>query len=169
MSEAIKEAQALQTLADVNRAAVQEFWNMVIRYEDTPSNFIRFVERMDERMGSTGASYLEAIRLAISSEFIGVARELASTGAERRPNNQELQNTWRVIRPPEVISVNTGRLDPHQGDNWRWLRENTEKFWGKWVAIRAGELVSSADTFAGLKERLGGVITSDLLITRVIV
>ncbi len=92
------------------------------------------------------------------------ARRTALDGASLFPDNPVLRKVARILSPPQVLRAD---LPPRQDAeaNGLWLQANASEYRGSWVALKKGELVSSAATVCELKERLD---EDDLFLTRVV-
>jgi hypothetical protein len=94
-----------------------------------------------------------AIGLALQLDLGRIAIELAQTGMRLYPDDDRLQKAARVLKKPEVLGTRpaTGKgLDKSHV----WLQKHAEQYHGKWVAVRAGKLLASADSFNALKASL---------------
>lgn len=109
-----------------------------------------------------------AIDLALQLDLARIAIELAQTGIRLHPDDDRLQKAARVLKKPEVLGTRpaTGKgLDKSH----IWLQKHAEQYHGKWVAVRAGKLIASADSFSVLKASLPTKSrTQKTLITRVL-
>ena len=108
--------------------------------------------------------FIRAIQFALAAGAHLAARNLSALGAARFPNREDLQKYARVLAPPKVT-----RRNPASDLGWKanrdWLTTNSDEYQGRWVALRNGELVGSADTLKALSGKLSE--TRDLLLTKV--
>lgn len=58
----------------------------------------------------------------------------------------------KVLSPPKIRK--SDRLDVDRSSEFRWLRENSSKFQGQWVALVGNGLVASASSLAELLAQL---------------
>ncbi len=107
-----------------------------------------------------------AIQLALTTQDFPLARELAAVGHERYPEQSELATLNYVLAPPVAKAVTPASRPDMQAD-FDWLRENRERFQGRWVALLGGQLLATADTVADLMTEVGDVRNTDILITQV--
>ena len=99
-------------------------------------------------------SFLEEIRRIINSGTLRGAREVAEQGLALYPDHPELQRLHYVLRPFEVRVNPHGKIsDPRP--SYEWLKNNSDKYRGKWVGLYNGELVVAADTFEEVLQAFG--------------
>lgn len=99
---------------------------------------------------------LRAIDLALSLELASLAMKLAQQGRRLFPNYERIQQAAQVLAPPvgrEVSTPYTQNLSASQV----WLREHATEYRGRWVAVREGELVATAESL----HELATVISQD--------
>jgi len=99
-----------------------------------------------------------------TGEFEG-ARRLATEGARRYPQHDEIQKYARVLAPP------TARRAPAAAPaavkaNGEWLKAYRQDYIGRWVALRDGQLVRAAPSFEDLVKDLGE--TAGLFLTKIV-
>ena len=114
--------------------------------------------------------FATATRLALRAGAHMAAREFAITGLQRFPNDRELRNLVEVLAPPRVASQSNPSHHAALAANVRWLREQGPSYRGLWVALRAGQLVASADSRAALHDQIAltnGANRADYVLTRV--
>ena len=97
---------------------------------------------------------LRGVRLAIAAGAPLVARRLATEGATRYPEHAELQKAARILAPPKLIRSDLP-CEPGMAKNAQWLKKERTHYRGKWVAVRNGQLLGTADTLHILVERFG--------------
>ena len=107
---------------------------------------------------------IEEIRRKIEKGAFQEARQIVQQELEMRPDNEELQEIWDVIKPSEVREVDTDpALRKRVAADYQWLKTQSDPYRGQWVALDAGELVDNADTFQELWNKVGNF--DDYLIT----
>ncbi|MCK6627859.1 MAG: hypothetical protein L6R45_22115 [Anaerolineae bacterium] len=97
---------------------------------------------------------LRTIDLALSLELSSLAIKLAQQGQHLFPKHERIQQAARVLAPPvgrEVSTVYTQNLNASQ----LWLREHAPEYRGRWVAVREGELVATAESLNELTTIMG--------------
>ncbi|MEZ4736629.1 MAG: hypothetical protein R3E79_56825 [Caldilineaceae bacterium] len=74
-----------------------------------------------------------------------------------------MQKAARILAPPKLLR----RLpaEPEKRANHEWLRVNRTAYRGKWVALRNGHLLATANAFRELTEQV--TIAPDILFTKV--
>jgi hypothetical protein len=111
----------------------------------------------------TAEEFATAVRLVLRVNAVQLARQLSALGAERYPDDAELQKIAYVLAPPRVIAQ--GQADPCADDNIQWLKENRQRYRGKWVALRDGELLAVADSPLQLQEQVGPLKGTRIMVT----
>ena len=97
---------------------------------------------------------LRAIDLALSLELASLAIKLAQQGRRLFPNHERIQQAAQVLAPPigrEVSTPYAQNLSASQV----WLREHAPEYRGRWVAVREGELVATAESLQELTTMMG--------------
>lgn len=92
----------------------------------------------------TADEYVRAIDLALKIGAHLAARDLANQGAEIHFDSEELQKYARILAPPQVLRTSARQVDVLA--NIEWLKANKSEYKGKWVAIKNGQLMASADS-----------------------
>lgn len=134
-------------------------------------------ERQDERAFIMAADFIDwttrsaedhtiAVRLALSSGAHMKARHLAKEGAVRYPEHEELQKMARILAPPQIISNNLPSK-PGAGADMAWLKEHGDQYRSQWVALKDGELLANANSFAEIIEIVGNPRGKGILVTKV--
>lgn len=128
------------------------------------SPFVAAYEQMDwgER---PAADFVYGVRLALKVGAHIIARKLALEGVERFPEDAELKKMARILGPPKV-AVSNRPAEPGIGDNMAWLTAHWEEYKGKWVALRDGQVLATADSFEGVIEQVGPVKNTGILVTK---
>jgi hypothetical protein len=108
--------------------------------------------------------FLRAVQLALSAGAHMAARNLATQGAARYPDDANLQKYAWLLAPPRVLRSDA---PPHPGlrANRDWLMAHGNEYRGRWVALHQGELLGVSDSLVALKELIGD--TSNILLTKV--
>lgn len=93
----------------------------------------------------------QAVKLALMTGAFMAARRLSQEGADRYPEHAELQKLARLLAPPRVIGHSPARPDLRA--NHEWMKREANAYRGKWIALRNGELLGTADTFDELADQ----------------
>ena len=109
---------------------------------------------------------LNAVQLSLFAGAHLKARQLAMLGADYYPDHVELQKYARILAPPKVLSSSLP-ADPGGGADIRWLKTHAGEYRGQWVALKAGELLVSANTMDELVRIIGNPKGTGILITKV--
>lgn len=112
----------------------------------------------------SAAEFAMAVDWALMAGAHLAARQLASEGAARFPDHEELQKMACILAPPET-KVMPGQLTTTWKTNREWLKQNWADFKGKWVALQNGQLLGVADSPQALAQMTGSVIGKDILVT----
>jgi hypothetical protein len=88
----------------------------------------------------TPESFLEEIEKILNSGTLQGAREVAEQGLALYPNHPELRRLHHVLRPSKSRIV-SGHRQPDRRETFRWLRENSWKYQGQWVAVLGPKLI----------------------------
>lgn len=127
--------------------------------------FIRRVNAIDWQTRPV-EDYLRSIDLALKVEAHLTARRLSQEGGERFPDHPEMAKYARILAP--VKTVRTGLPpNPDLAHSMAWLRQHRLAYQGQWVAILHGELLASAATFQQLKQIVGDIKNTGILVTKV--
>jgi hypothetical protein len=110
--------------------------------------------------------YIYAIRLALSAGAYLKAYKLSLQGVEQHPADSELQKFARILAPPKILQ-NPEPPDPTLRMNRDWLMTHWKEYHGRWVALKAGQLLSDAATFKELIEIIGDPKGKHILVTQV--
>lgn len=92
------------------------------------------------------------------------ARELATQGAEIHLNSEELQKYSRVLAPPKILT-DRPQSTVHSKANVDWLKAHKDDYKGKWIAIKDGTFLASANTYKALIAELGNIKGRGILVT----
>lgn len=105
----------------------------------------------DVSLLTSADDFVEAIRSLLASGKAGAARRTVAEGAARFPNHPWLEKTNRIINPRRIVSKPADA--PDRTREFAWLRENSIRYRGQWVALLAGErLVSGQELEDVLQE-----------------
>ncbi|MCA1617732.1 MAG: hypothetical protein LC795_00145 [Acidobacteria bacterium] len=118
-----------------------------------------------ELKNKSATDFIRIIRLALEAGAHLAARRLSADGARLHPHNVELQKYAHVLAPPQINSAEVP-ANPKRGANLEWLRIYSEKYKGKWVALRDGELLGTADSQKELVAKIGSTKGTGILVTR---
>lgn len=117
-----------------------------------------------KRSAPTSQDFIHAIRQTLAIGDHKDAARIATQAVELYPHDVELTKMAQILAPPTVAKKKLAP-DTSIGANQRWLKENFEAYKDKWVALRNGELVESANTAKELKARLPDF--TDMMVTKV--
>ena len=89
--------------------------------------------------------FVEAINMALYVNATRLVHLLAAEGYRLHPDDEMMQRADRVFNPPRVGKTGS---PAKKGINayMRWFGEHAAAYRGKWVAVKAGELVAVADS-----------------------
>lgn len=114
----------------------------------------------------TPLELIKAIRKALALEAPLIARKLAEQGVKYHPTHPEINKMAGILASPVATSViPSTKLDVKA--NKLWIQKYREKYRGKWVALRNGDLIASRLTFADLATEVGNIKGTDILLTQV--
>jgi hypothetical protein len=94
---------------------------------------------------------LYGVQLALAAGAHLAARRIASRGASRFPNDEEIRKYARVLSPPKVVKEEASARSDLRA-NRDWLQVHRNEYQGKWVALHNGQLFGTAPTLAKLKD-----------------
>lgn len=109
---------------------------------------------------------IHAIQLAFITGSFLMARKLAELGTEQYPDRKDLKNYHNILAPPKIQVGEIGS-DPTINLNREWITKNWNEYKGRWVALRAGQLLGEADTIKELIDIVGNPKEKGIFITRV--
>jgi hypothetical protein len=110
--------------------------------------------------------YVYAVRLALEAGAHGFARQLSQEGGRRFPDSTEIQQLANLLAPTQVVKTHLP-ANPDADANLLWLKNNRDDYFGQWVALRDGHLVSVAPTARDLRAQLEDPKDKTILITAV--
>ena len=144
---------------------VDSVWKLVQEQRMPSSAFIEYIEHLPSN-GSRPNVFATAIGLALSSDAIQIARQLAERGHELYPDHAELNQLYRVLAKPLAISLRN-QTSPEQAASMHWLNAHSQDYIGLWIALRGGELLGTAPTRKALMDHLRTSADDEVLITRI--
>jgi hypothetical protein len=80
------------------------------------------------------------------------ARELVQQALQQHPTHEGLLHMWDVIRPGEVRVIK--RQYKNRGLERIWIRENRDRYQGKWVALIDDNPLAIEDDLGTLLEKV---------------
>ena len=95
---------------------------------------------------------VERIQSLLEAQDLLGARREAARAAEVFPNHPWLEKAGRVLNPTRVASIPA--TGPDRTREFDWLRRNSGKYRGKWVALLADDLIAAADDFDALLRQI---------------
>lgn len=125
------------------------------------SAFIEAARRIDWA-NTVAADYIRSIQLAFEAGAHMAAREISAEGARRYPEDAELRRQAYILSPPRITKGTVTEAHPHRA-NRDWLKANADEYRGRWVAVRAGELLGTASSVDELIDQVGD--TKGVLLT----
>ncbi len=95
-------------------------------------------------------SYSDRIRELVAEGEILEAQKLLAEALAQAESSEDLSHWERLLRPTKTFKVG-GAKAPDPAPDIQWLYEHSKEYDGQWVALRNGELLTSASS---LKEVL---------------
>ncbi|MGO9061556.1 MAG: hypothetical protein ACLQU2_29905 [Candidatus Binataceae bacterium] len=108
------------------------------------------------------SDFIRAIDLALSLGAFAVARDISEKGHRKYPKHPGLRRHASVLASPKILRTDLP-VDQTVGKNESWLKKHSREFRGRWIALRNGELLGSADTLSDLTSKVGK--TPEMLLT----
>jgi hypothetical protein len=108
------------------------------------------------------SDFIQTVDLALRLGAFAVARDISEKGRGKYPSHPELRKHASILAPSKILRTNSP-ADGTVEANERWLKKCGRQFRGRWIAVRNGEFLGSADTLAGLIANVGK--TSGALLT----
>ena len=137
----------------------------MVQSEDT-KGFMQIVKQIDWQ-SCREEDLIKGIRLSLRIGIHSKATELSKIAFSRFPENPE------ILKFADALLPGRGKVIKHAADpaataNMNWLKTDGKNFHGKWIALKAGVLLASADTYKELKTKLSNPMDKSLLISKVI-
>jgi len=88
-------------------------------------------------------TWLEYIHALLLEENVRDARRMADEIPQSLRSDSKIQHLITVLSPPEV-RVSNRPTGPSRDREYRWLKENSEKYMGQWVAIEGDQLIAAS-------------------------
>ncbi|WP_289500391.1 hypothetical protein [Gloeocapsopsis sp. IPPAS B-1203] len=98
--------------------------------------------------------FISAIQTALECGDHATAQQISTQATENYPHHKQLLKYAHVLAPPK-ISIDKRPLHRDTQANQNWIKENRNEYKGQWVALRNGQLLSSASSAKELIEQLG--------------
>src|ERR1043165_6789755 len=118
-----------------------------------------------ELKNKPATDFIRIIKLALEAGAHLAARRLSDEGAKLHPKSGELQKYARVLAPPQINSAEVP-ANPKRGANLEWLRAHSKEHKGKWVALKDGNLIETADSQKELIAKIGSTKGTGILVTQ---
>ena len=106
--------------------------------------------------------FIQIIKLALKAGAHLDARQVAARALQQYPSDSEVKKFARVLSAPTLVS---STLPPAPGieANRTWLKAHAGEYAGRWIALRAGELIAVNDSAKDLAVMIGDM--KDVLLT----
>lgn len=118
-------------------------------------------------LGDELAFYTQAIRQALELEQISYARSLLAAIPRNLASTEQLEALRKVLAPPTVTRTQVHDVDRTQ--EFMWLKTESHKYRGQWVAIEGDRLVANSHNLRELREILSNLKPApSVLIHRVV-
>lgn len=102
------------------------------------------------------AGSIAEIRRLVHDGRLGEARELLAQVQGRGVEHPEVAKWANILAPPQCLPPSPPRSATSLRDNEAWLRTHAARYFGRWVALRAGELLGSDPDRVKLHRELQG-------------
>jgi hypothetical protein len=96
--------------------------------------------------------FLMAVRRCIEAEQLSAAREMFEVASAQVLTNPLVARLRSLVAPPVVRRVE--KQDVDRSLEYEWLRTESHKYRGQWVALQGDQLVAMAPTLRELRETL---------------
>lgn len=96
--------------------------------------------------------FLMAVRQCIEAEQLLVAREMLNVASPDILSNPLVKHLRALLAPPVIKRVEKKDID--RSREYEWIRTESRKYRGKWVALQGESLVATATTLRELRQRL---------------
>jgi len=94
------------------------------------------------------------VRLAFRCGLHYLAQTLACNGAALHPHHLGLQKLARALNPASA-QVSPATHDRAVRADTQWFAEHSIDYYGQWVAVKNGQLISAAPTIQQLEAQIG--------------
>jgi hypothetical protein len=97
---------------------------------------------------------VRTIDLSLSLDMVPLAMELVSMAKRIFPSDKKIEVLARIISPPRAIGTRPSQsigIDKSK----KWIKQNSFKYKGKWIAVQNGELLGDAPTLKELHNQIG--------------
>ncbi len=116
--------------------------------------YYSLLEKIDWEQRPAG-DYVRAIRSALLIGAFITARSLSMEGMEQHPDDEIIKGYAAWFAPAKARIVERSKASSEQFTADRdWLREHSDSYRGRWVALRSGELLGVADSPKQLIEQI---------------
>ncbi|WP_434221972.1 hypothetical protein ACOKW7_26640 [Limnospira platensis CENA597] len=105
-------------------------------------------------MNPSPEQYITAIDRALSQDNFHQAADLAGEAFKCYPNSDKIKRYMQVFGP-KTLEFHRLSPNPEMSLNFNWVVQNRLSYRGRWVALKAGNLVGDAASLDELKKQLG--------------
>ncbi len=103
--------------------------------------------RVAEPRKTSADDLVRKVRSLLNGQELTAAKEAAARGARLFPGHRWLAQANKVLNPSKVTTRLARDEGVDRGKEYDWLRQNREKYQGKWVVLLEDELIACADSF----------------------
>lgn len=114
-------------------------------------------------MYNTPEEVMKAADAQIERGGLHQAWEIASEGLALFPDHEELKKYVYILAPAKVTVVDRGG-HPEIGADHEWMKTHRAEYWGKWVAIKNGELLAVGDSYDEVRAHFDVIKNTGILI-----
>jgi hypothetical protein len=108
------------------------------------AGFGKAAEAMDWS-GHPPEDFIRAMDLALESRSADDCAAHLGEGRSALPSHATIQKYARILAPAKILRSDLPS-DPQAQANWRWYREHGDQYRGRWVMVKNGELLDSAES-----------------------
>lgn len=105
-------------------------------------------------MNLSPEQYITAINRALSRNNFHQAADLAGEAFKCYPNSDKIKPYMQLFGP-RPVDFHRLPPNPEMSLNFNWVVQNRQGYRGRWVALKAGNLVGDAASLDELKKQLG--------------